>query len=73
MYCPTVEYIRPRGHPIKMIFISFISHPPSSLASLVLENSSVTHPIKDPHQDVGCYASQSGSNLCKIVYSLSCI
>ena len=73
MYRPTVEYIRPRGHPIKIIFILFISHPPSSLASLVLENSPVTRPIKNPHQDVGCYASQSGPNLCKIVYYLSCI
>jgi hypothetical protein len=66
-----VEYIRPKGHPLKKI--SLISHLLSSLASLVLENSPVTHHIKDPHQYVGCYASQSGPNLYKIVYCFSCI
>jgi hypothetical protein len=66
-----IEYIRPRGHPLK--HISLISHLLSSLASLVLENSPVTYHIKDPHQDVGYYASQSGLNLYKIVCCLSCI
>jgi hypothetical protein len=66
-----VEYIRPRGHPLKNN--SLISHLLSSLASLVLENSPVTHHTKDPHQDIGYYASLSGPNLHKIVYCLSCI
>jgi hypothetical protein len=66
-----VEYIRPRGHPLKMI--SLLSHLLSSLAPLDIENSLVTHHTKYPHQDVGCYASQSGPNLYKIVYRLSCI
>jgi hypothetical protein len=66
-----VEYIRPRGHPLKNI--SLLSHLLISLASLILENSLVTHRTKYPRQDVGCYASQSGPNLYKIVYYLSCI
>jgi hypothetical protein len=66
-----VKYIRPRGHPFKNI--SLLRHLLSSLASLVLENSLVTRHTKDPHQDVGCYASQSGPNLNKIVHYLSCI
>ena len=66
-----VEYIRPRGHPLKNI--SLLSHLFSSLASLILENPLVTHHTKYPHQDVGCYASQSGPNLYKIVYCFSCI
>jgi hypothetical protein len=66
-----VEYIRPKGHPLKII--PLLSHLLSSLASLVLEKSLVTHHKKDPPQDVGCYASQSGPNLYKIVYCLSCV
>jgi hypothetical protein len=59
------------GHPFEII--SLISQLLNSLAFLVLENSPVTHHIKDPHQDVGYYASQGGPNLYKIVYCLSCI
>jgi hypothetical protein len=66
-----VEYIRPRGHPFK--YISLISYLLNSLAFPILENSPVTHHINDPHQDVGCYAPQSGPNLCKIVHCFSCI
>jgi hypothetical protein len=71
MYRPTVEYIRPRGHPIKNT--SLISRLLSSLAPLELENHLVTHHIKDPHQEVGYYASLSGLNLYKIVHYLSCV
>ena len=42
---PHVEYIRPRGHPLKNI--SLLSHLLSSLAPLELENSLVH--TKDPH------------------------
>jgi hypothetical protein len=42
MYCPTVKYIRPRGHPIKR----YIEHLLSSLAFSILETSLVTHHIK---------------------------
>jgi hypothetical protein len=28
MYCPTVEYIRPRGHPFRTIDPILLSHPP---------------------------------------------
>jgi hypothetical protein len=72
-FTPLVDLgdIYPPQHPLKNI--SLISHLLSSLASLVLENSPVTHRIRDSHQDVGCYASQSGPNLYKIVYCLSCI
>jgi hypothetical protein len=69
--CPTIRYIRPRGHPIKNR--SFISHTLSSLAFSILENSPCNLPHKDPHQEVGCYASQSGPNLQKIVYRLLCV
>jgi hypothetical protein len=66
-----VEYIRPRGHPLKNI--SLLSRLLNSLASPILENSLVTHHTKDPHQDVGYYASQSSPNLYKIIYCFSCI
>jgi hypothetical protein len=60
-----VEYIRPRGHPIKRG--SLISHLLYSLASFILKNHPVTHHEKDPHQEVRYYASPSGTNLYKIV------
>jgi hypothetical protein len=66
-----VEYIRPRGHPLKDN--SLIRCLLDSLVSVILENSLVTHHIKDPYQEVGCYASLSGLNLYKIVHCLSCI
>ena len=68
MYCPTVEYIRPRGYPI-----TSIDHLPTTLAFLHPEDFTCNPPHKDAHQEVGCYASQSGPNLYKIVYRLSCI
>jgi hypothetical protein len=55
--CPTVMYIRPRGNPI--IFIS--------LASLHSGDTTCKHTIHiKPHQEIGYYALQSGSNLQKI-------
>jgi hypothetical protein len=66
-----VEYIRPRGTPSNNN--SLISRLLSSLAFLILENSPITHHIKDAHQEVGCYTSLSGLNLYKIVHCLSCI
>jgi hypothetical protein len=66
-----VEYIKPRGHPLKNN--SLISRLLDSQVSLILENSLVTHHIKDPHQEVGCYASLSGPNLYKIVHCFSCV
>jgi hypothetical protein len=73
---PTVEYIRPRGHPFKTInrerHHSLLSHPPRSLRFPALESSLVTHRIKHSSQDVGCYASRSGPNLYIIVYYFSC-
>jgi hypothetical protein len=53
-----VEYIRPRGYPI----IS-IDHLLNSLAFLHTGDFSCNLPHKDPHQEVGYYASQSGPNL----------
>ena len=62
MYCPTVEYIRPRGHPFRTIDLT-TQPSTSTLHVLALENYLVTHYTKHPHQDVGCYASLSGPNL----------
>jgi hypothetical protein len=70
MYCPTVEYIRPRGHPFESI--SLLSHPPQLSTFLTLENSLVIHHIKHSRQDVGCYASLSGPNMYIIVHNFSC-
>jgi hypothetical protein len=53
-----VEYIRPRGYPIISINL-----PPISLAFLHTVDFSCNLPHKDPHQEVGYYASPSGSNL----------
>jgi hypothetical protein len=62
MYCPTVEYIRPRGHPFRTI--DPITQPPTlNLHVLILESYLVTHYTKHTHQDVWCYASLSGPNL----------
>jgi hypothetical protein len=62
MYCLTVEYIRPRGHPFRSIPI--ITQPSIPfLYALASENYLVTHYIKHTRQDVGCYVSQSGLNL----------
>jgi hypothetical protein len=62
MYCPTVEYIRPRGQPFRTI--DPITQPPTlTLHVLTLESYLVTHYTKQTHQDVGCYASLSGPNL----------
>ena len=62
MYCPTVEYIRPREHPFRTI--DPVTQPSTStLHVLALENYLVTHYTKHPHQDVGCYTSLSGPNL----------
>jgi hypothetical protein len=58
---PTVEYIRPRGYPI----IS-IDHLPISLAFLHSGDFACNPPHKDPLQEVGYYASPSGTNLQKI-------
>jgi hypothetical protein len=58
MYCLTVEYIRPRGHPFRTIDPT--TPPP---ISTLYESYLVTHYTKHTHQDVGCYASQSGPNL----------
>ena len=62
MYCPTVEYIRPRGHPFRTID-PIIQPPTSTLCILNPESSLVTTFTKHTHQDVGCYASLSGPNL----------
>jgi hypothetical protein len=62
MYCLTVEYIRPRGHPFKTIDPTTQPSTPT-LYVLALESSLVTQYIKHTRQDVGCYASQSGPNL----------
>jgi hypothetical protein len=53
MYCLTVEYIRPRGHPFRTIDLTTQPSTPT-LYSLVLENSLVIHHEKHSHQDVGC-------------------
>jgi hypothetical protein len=58
MYCLTVEYIRPKGHPFRTI--DPITPPPTST---LCESYLVTHYTKHTRQDVGCYASQSGPNL----------
>jgi hypothetical protein len=58
MYCLTVEYIRPRGHPFRTIDPTT---QPST--STLYESYLVTHYIKHTRPDVGCYASQSGPNL----------
>ena len=63
MYCPTVEYIRPRGHPFKTIGLILLSHPHRLSTFPILENLLVTHHIKYSYQDVGCYALLSGPNL----------
>jgi hypothetical protein len=52
-----VVYIKPRGNPI--IFIS--------LALLHLGDTTCNTPHTNPSQEVGCYTSQSGPNLQKIV------
>ena len=62
MYRPTVEYIRPRGHPFRTI--DPITQPTTSaLCILNSESSLVTSFTKHTHQDVGCYASLIGPNL----------
>jgi hypothetical protein len=62
VYCLTVEYIRPRGHPFRTI--DSITQPPTStLCILNSESSLVTSFTKHTHQNVGCYASLSGPNL----------
>jgi hypothetical protein len=62
MYCLTVEYIRPRGHPFR--WIDPTTQPfTSTLYILALESYLVTHYPKRTRQDVGCYAYQSGPNL----------
>jgi hypothetical protein len=62
MYCLTVDYIWPRGHPFKKIDpTTQLSIP--TLYVLALESYLVTHYIKHTRQDIGCYASQSGPNL----------
>jgi hypothetical protein len=58
MYCLTVEYIRPRGHPFRTI--DPIALPPTST---LYESYLVTHYSKYTHQDVGYYAFPSGPNL----------
>jgi hypothetical protein len=61
MYCLTVEYIRPRGHPFRTIDpVTIQSSTPTLYA---LGNYLVTHYTKYTRLDVGCYASQSGPNL----------
>ena len=70
MYCLTVEYIRPRGHPFRTIDLTTQPSTPA-LYVLVLESSLVIHHIKHSRQDVGCYASQSGPNLYETVHFLS--
>jgi hypothetical protein len=61
MYCLTVKYIRPRGHPFRSIPTTQPST--STLYVPALESYLVTRNIKHTRQDVGCYASQSGPNL----------
>ena len=58
MYCLTVEYIRPRGHPFRTIDLTT---QPST--STLYESYLVTHYTKHTRQDVGCYTSLSGPNL----------
>jgi hypothetical protein len=71
MYCLTVEYIRPRGHPFRTIDLTTQPSTPA-LYVLAFESSLVIHHIKHSRQDVGCYASQTGPNLYTIVYCFSC-
>jgi hypothetical protein len=61
VYCPTVEYIRPRGHPFKRM--DPITTLPSTSTLYALESYLVTSYTKQTHQDVGYYTSQSGPNL----------
>ena len=63
MYCLTVEYIRPRGHPFRTIDPITTQPSTSTLYVLALESYLVTHYTKHTRQDVGCYAFQSGPNL----------
>jgi hypothetical protein len=63
MYCLTVEYIRPRGHPFRTIDPIITQPSTPSLYALTSKSYLVTHYIKHTRQDVGCYASQSGPNL----------
>ena len=63
MYCLTVEYIRPRGHPFRTIDPIITQPSTSSLYALTSKSYLVTHYTKRTRQDVGCYASRSGPNL----------
>jgi hypothetical protein len=67
-----VEYIRPRGHPSKTIDLILLSHLHQLSTFPIPENFLVTRHIKYSHQDVGCYASQSGPNLYTNVHCFSC-
>jgi hypothetical protein len=68
---PHGRIYKPRGHPIERQVI----HQPSTQFSSILHTRefSCNPPHKDPHQEVGCYVSQSGPNLQKIVGRLSCV
>jgi hypothetical protein len=62
MYCPTVEYIRPRGAPLQNDLPYYLATHVNSLYSQSRELS-VTTFTKHTHQDVGYYAFLSGPNL----------
>jgi hypothetical protein len=58
MYCLTVEYIRPRGHPFRTID-PIITQPSTSTLYELPCNPYTKH----TREDVGCYAFQSDPNL----------
>jgi hypothetical protein len=62
--CPTVGYIRPRGHPIKRQVI----HQPSTPFSSIIHTreSPCNPPHKDPHQELGYYAFQAARTCRKL-------
>jgi hypothetical protein len=69
---PHGRVYKAQGAPLQ-INHSQLSHPPQLSTFPTQESSLVIHHTKHSHQDVGCYASQSGPNLYTIVHCSSCI
>jgi hypothetical protein len=71
MYCLTVEYIRPRGHPFRMINLT--TQPPTSTLYVPYTRE---FPCNPPHKAFPpgrrVLASLSGPNMYIIVHSFSC-
>jgi hypothetical protein len=61
MYCPTVEYIRPRGAPLQIDRPHYYST--IHLNSLRSGEQPCIPYAKHTHQDVGYYAFRSGPNM----------